>query len=578
MSARQCPFTKSDGNLCSAAPLRDSDYCLMHDVSSAARVTQARLRGGRNRGKGSRQKLALPAADLFSTDGSLQFLQDAARAATTDGHDLSLLRVARATASTAMRLNEQRDREQRKREAGAAGSWSLRGQSASNATGSEPADEPPEATIEAVTITLAEALTGTRVAVELCYQEGPCMLCAGHGELVGEQCPQCGGTGIAPLVGTYGIPLPPGVLEGQKFRLPQQGAVDPESGERGDRCLVVSVAPHPQYRRDGNDLRVSIDVPIEVAVLGGSIPLTVLDGSVESIIIPPGTLRGGSVRLAGHGMPHAGGCGDLLVALQLVVSPATLGVLRAIFGPTRGEDIVEPITLTLEEAHRGVRLQREVRAAYGGCEHRRMEASADACDQCKATEVVELALKPGVDAGHTLRFERRGAPGQHGGPPGDHLFVVQLSAHDSLRRLGDDLFAAVSVPIEAAIGTGRVKYPTLAHGEQSARLLPDTQGEQVVVVPGEGMPRPGGGCGDLYLQLHLVWTRESRDIIRRWQPTIPSSEASLQRADPRWMERLRPPTPPTGGHFFDVQQPGREELSMGTTGLASPGGPPTKGS
>jgi len=46
---RTCSFRKENGELCRAAPLRDSDFCLMHSPEHAQEVQEARRLGGLRR-------------------------------------------------------------------------------------------------------------------------------------------------------------------------------------------------------------------------------------------------------------------------------------------------------------------------------------------------------------------------------------------------------------------------------------------------------------------------------------------------------------------------------------------------
>ncbi len=49
MTRRQCAFRKTNGLLCGSPPLRDGDYCLMHDPEHAQEVQEARRLGGLRR-------------------------------------------------------------------------------------------------------------------------------------------------------------------------------------------------------------------------------------------------------------------------------------------------------------------------------------------------------------------------------------------------------------------------------------------------------------------------------------------------------------------------------------------------
>ena len=74
------------------------------------------------------------------------------------------------------------------------------------------------------------------------------------------------------------------------------------AGAPGDAMITVTVAPHPLFTREGNDLRLELPVTLYEAVLGGKVRVPTLDGAVE-LAIPPGTSSGRTFRLKGKGFP-----------------------------------------------------------------------------------------------------------------------------------------------------------------------------------------------------------------------------------------------------------------------------------
>src|SRR5207302_9243221 len=112
--------------------------------------------------------------------------------------------------------------------------------------------------------------------------------------------------------------IPAGVRSGQKVRVSGEGAGG--AGGRGDLYLVVTVAPHPQLERKGDDLTVTLPITAPEAALGTSREVPTLRGKV-SMKIPPATSSGRTFRLPGYGMPRlkGGGAGDQLVAVRIVM-------------------------------------------------------------------------------------------------------------------------------------------------------------------------------------------------------------------------------------------------------------------
>jgi molecular chaperone DnaJ len=133
-----------------------------------------------------------------------------------------------------------------------------------------------------------------------------CPTCGGRGEEISTPCGHCSGAGRVRERGLLTVHVPPGVDDGAQLR--------------------VTVAPHPVFRRAGNDLACEVPVPMTVAALGGKVAVATLDGE-EEITIRPGTQSGEVVRLRGKGMPRVGGGGSRgeLVALLKVETPTELG-------------------------------------------------------------------------------------------------------------------------------------------------------------------------------------------------------------------------------------------------------------
>src|ERR1700716_821262 len=115
------------------------------------------------------------------------------------------------------------------------------------------------------------------------------------------------------------VKIPPGVRDGQRIRLAGQGNPGVGGGPAGDAYLRVRVKPHPFFTRDGDDLRVDLPVAMHEAMLGGEVTVPTLKGRV-SLRIPPETQNGRTIRLAGQGMPRAGGGhGDLYSTVKVVM-------------------------------------------------------------------------------------------------------------------------------------------------------------------------------------------------------------------------------------------------------------------
>ena len=115
------------------------------------------------------------------------------------------------------------------------------------------------------------------------------------------------------------VVIPRGVVDGQTIRLRGLGQSAGPRGEPGDALLTIRIRPHPHFTVDGSDLRTTVDVPLEDAVLGGTIRVPTLTGAVE-MRIPAMTSSGRTFRLRGKGLPRKEGApGDLFATTAIVL-------------------------------------------------------------------------------------------------------------------------------------------------------------------------------------------------------------------------------------------------------------------
>src|SRR5262249_16376371 len=65
------------------------------------------------------------------------------------------------------------------------------------------------------------------------------------------------------------VKIPAGVGDGSRIRMAGEGGPGLGGGPNGDLYLVVSVRPHAQFERKGDDLYVDVPVQFDVMLLGG---------------------------------------------------------------------------------------------------------------------------------------------------------------------------------------------------------------------------------------------------------------------------------------------------------------------
>ena len=121
--------------------------------------------------------------------------------------------------------------------------------------------------------------------------------------------------GAAPVT----VRIPAGADEGSRVRIPGQGAPSPNGGAPGDLLLEIHVQPHPQFRREGDDLHLAVPITIAEAYKGAKVKVPTVDGSV-SLKVPPKSQSGSVVRLRGKGVAKRGkDAGDLYVHFEVQI-------------------------------------------------------------------------------------------------------------------------------------------------------------------------------------------------------------------------------------------------------------------
>jgi len=120
------------------------------------------------------------------------------------------------------------------------------------------------------------------------------------------------------------VKVPAGVETGSRLRVQGEGESGTQGGPAGDLYVVIHIAEHEQFERQGSNLYASLPVTFAQAALGADVSVETLEED-EKLKIPMGTQTGTVFRLKGKGMPVLGGRGrgDLFVAVS-VVTPTSL--------------------------------------------------------------------------------------------------------------------------------------------------------------------------------------------------------------------------------------------------------------
>jgi molecular chaperone DnaJ len=150
--------------------------------------------------------------------------------------------------------------------------------------------------------------------------ERPCSTCNGTGSIPSARCTKCSGSGVARSERSIDLDIPAGIEPGSSRTLSGEGHRLKPQQPAGDLEVLIDVAPHPFFRRSGDDVVCRVPVTFTQAALGGEVMVPTLGGKVK-LKIPSSSQPGAVLRMRGHGFPHRlrSGSGDQLVELTVEV-------------------------------------------------------------------------------------------------------------------------------------------------------------------------------------------------------------------------------------------------------------------
>jgi molecular chaperone DnaJ len=160
----------------------------------------------------------------------------------------------------------------------------------------------------------------------------------------------------------------------------------------------------------------------------------------------------------------------------------------------------------------------------------------DPCPVCHgsgrgiSTRTIQARIPAGVRDGQRIRLRGKGAPGEHGGPPGDLYVVVHVAPHQLFGRKSDNLTVRIPVRFdEAALGAD-IKVPTLNGAPVTVKIPAGTPSGRTLRVKGRGAPRRDGTLGDLLVTVEVETPRELTDEARA---AVEAFRAAAAEHDPR---------------------------------------------
>jgi molecular chaperone DnaJ len=147
-----------------------------------------------------------------------------------------------------------------------------------------------------------------------------CPRCHGTGKNI-STCPTCHGEGTVAKTEPLEVRIKAGTRDGQRIRLPGKGNAGAHGGAAGDLYAIIRTEAHPIFRRDGDNIYLTVPVTATEAALGAKVEVPTIDGRAE-LKIPQGTQSGQKLRLREKGVPSAtkdGVRGDEIIEITVTV-------------------------------------------------------------------------------------------------------------------------------------------------------------------------------------------------------------------------------------------------------------------
>ena len=159
------------------------------------------------------------------------------------------------------------------------------------------------------------------------------------------------------------------------------------------------------------------------------------------------------------------------------------------------------------------------------------------CPGCRGTgylnnrKKIEVSIPAGIDDGQSVRIREKGEPGVNGGPRGDLLVEVIVSAHPFLQRRNMDLYSTAPISYAQAALGGEVRIGTV-DGDVIYEVKPGTQTDTRIRLRGKGVPslRNSNIRGDQYVtlvvQVPTGLNSTAKDLLRQFDAQTGNSLAN----------------------------------------------------
>ncbi|HRO76833.1 MAG TPA: DnaJ C-terminal domain-containing protein, partial [Crocinitomicaceae bacterium] len=138
--------------------------------------------------------------------------------------------------------------------------------------------------------------------------QSTCHTCHGAGKMIDKKPAGSDENGLERKEEVIELDIPAGVEDGMQLSVTGKGNAGPFNGIPGDLIVVIEEIPHPELRREGENIHSEVFINFADAVLGTSVEVPGIKSKAK-IKIDAGTQSGKILRLRGKGIPNIQGYG-----------------------------------------------------------------------------------------------------------------------------------------------------------------------------------------------------------------------------------------------------------------------------